>query len=65
LNRLAESEVAIAEVVRYRVAQRLVMHEVGHALGLGHPNADNPFGAQTNFDTDGDLTAEARRAHSP
>ncbi|MHC4106931.1 MAG: hypothetical protein ACYSTY_02480, partial [Planctomycetota bacterium] len=34
--------------------QRLVMHEVGHALGLGHPNADNPFGAQTNFDTDGD-----------
>jgi hypothetical protein len=34
--------------------QRLVMHEVGHALGLGHPNADNPFGAQTNFDSDGD-----------
>jgi hypothetical protein len=34
--------------------QRLVMHEVGHALGLGHPNADNPFGARTNFDSDGD-----------
>jgi len=34
--------------------QRLVMHEVGHALGLGHPNASNPFGPQTNFDTDGD-----------
>jgi len=34
--------------------QRLVMHEVGHALGLGHPNADNPYGAQKNFDSDGD-----------
>lgn len=34
--------------------QRLIMHEVGHALGLGHPNADNPFGPTTNFDTDAD-----------
>jgi hypothetical protein len=34
--------------------QRLIMHEAGHALGLGHPNADNPSGAQTNFDSDGD-----------
>jgi len=34
--------------------QRLVMHEVGHALGLGHPNSDNPSGANRNFDTDGD-----------
>jgi hypothetical protein len=30
------------------VIERLVMHEVGHALGLGHPDASNPFGAQTN-----------------
>jgi hypothetical protein len=31
---------------------RLIMHEVGHAIGLGHPNANNPFGAENNYDTD-------------
>lgn len=31
---------------------RLIMHEVGHAIGLGHPNTNNPFGAEDNYDTD-------------
>ena len=39
---------------RLDVLTRTLIHEVGHALGLGHPNAENPFVAQTNFDTDMD-----------
>jgi hypothetical protein len=34
--------------------QRLVMHEFGHALGLGHPNSNNPGGPEANIDTDSD-----------
>jgi hypothetical protein len=33
---------------------RLVMHEFGHVLGLGHNNSNNLQGAQLNLDTDGD-----------
>lgn len=33
---------------------RLVMHEFGHALGLGHNNSNNLQGAQLNLDTDSD-----------
>jgi hypothetical protein len=40
--------------LRRDVITRVTMHEFGHALGLGHPNGNNPFGAQTNYDTDGD-----------
>jgi hypothetical protein len=32
--------------------QRLLMHEIGHGLGLGHPNTFNTFNA--NYDTDMD-----------
>lgn len=32
--------------------QRLLMHEIGHGLGLGHPNTFNTFNA--HFDTDHD-----------
>jgi len=32
--------------------QHLGMHELGHALGLGHPNGNNPEGVETNYDTD-------------
>lgn len=34
--------------------QRLLTHEIGHAIGLGHPNSNNPFGVETNYDTDDD-----------
>jgi hypothetical protein len=33
---------------------RLVMHEFGHVLGLGHNNSNNLQGAQLNLDTDTD-----------
>jgi hypothetical protein len=34
--------------------QRLLMHELGHALGLHHPNSDEPYPLETNYDTDSD-----------
>jgi hypothetical protein len=34
--------------------QRLLMHEIGHTLGLGHPNNNNPFTVAANLDTDND-----------
>jgi hypothetical protein len=45
---------------------RLIMHEVGHAIGLGHPNSNNPFGAEDNYDTDLDpLNAMAIDPNDP
>ena len=32
--------------------QRLLMHELGHALGLHHPNSNEPYPLETNYDTD-------------
>ena len=37
---------------RAQALQRLLMHEIGHGLGLGHPNRNTPSNA--NYDTDGD-----------
>lgn len=39
---------------RLDALQRLIMHEFGHALGFGHPNSNNQFGAEINLDTDFD-----------
>ena len=45
---------------------RLIMHEVGHAIGLGHPNTNNPFGNENNYDTDLDpLNAMAIDPNDP
>lgn len=45
---------ALPHDVRLDILTRLTMHEFGHALGLGHPNDNNPFGAQVHYDTDDD-----------
>lgn len=37
---------------RSQALQRLLMHEIGHTLGFGHPNAFTEF--NTHFDTDQD-----------
>lgn len=38
--------------MRPAALQRLLMHEIGHTLGFGHPNT--PEVGQANYDTDGD-----------
>ncbi len=38
--------------VRLEVLTRVAMHEMGHGIGLGHPNDNNVFGAQSNYDDD-------------
>jgi hypothetical protein len=41
--------------LRIPILTRIVMHEVGHGIGLHHPNDDNPVeGTLDNFDTDFD-----------
>lgn len=42
------------EQQRLDALKRLVMHEVGHALGLGHPNTNSPYLVEVNYDTDTD-----------
>ncbi len=46
--------VPIGQAARLDAITRLLIHEIGHGIGLGHPNADDPFGIQTNYDTDFD-----------
>lgn len=46
--------VPIGQAARLDAITRLLIHEIGHGIGLGHPNGDDPFGVQTNYDTDFD-----------
>jgi hypothetical protein len=51
---LLQALVPLGLELRRDILTRITMHEFGHALGLGHPNANNPFGAETHYDSDGD-----------
>lgn len=44
----------LGQATQLDVMTRVLIHEIGHGIGLGHPNGDNPFGAQPNYDTDTD-----------
>ena len=44
----------LGQATRLDVLTRILMHEFGHGIGLGHPNSDNLFGVETNYDTDFD-----------
>ncbi len=51
---LLQALVPLGQAGRLDVMTRLLIHEIGHGIGLGHPNANNPFGAKTHYDTDFD-----------
>ena len=44
----------LGQATQLDVMTRVLIHEIGHGIGLDHPNGDNPFGARPNYDTDND-----------
>ena len=47
---------ALGEELRRVALTRLALHEIGHVLGLGHPNDNGTFLPGANYDTDTDPT---------
>lgn len=44
----------LGQAIQLDILTRVLIHEIGHGIGLGHPNSDDLFGAQPNYDTDTD-----------
>ena len=42
----------LGQATQLDVLSRVLMHEIGHGIGLDHPNIDDPFGSRPNYDTD-------------
>ncbi len=45
---------SLGRATRLDILSRVLIHEIGHGIGLDHPNANDPFGARPNYDTDFD-----------
>jgi hypothetical protein len=44
----------LGQATQLDVLTRVLIHEIGHGIGLDHPNSDDPFGARPNYDIDTD-----------
>ena len=44
----------LGQATQLDVMTRVLIHEIGHGIGLDHPNSDDPFGARPNYDIDTD-----------
>jgi hypothetical protein len=64
IDSVLDLEAIVPTARRPAALQRLLMHEIGHGLGLGHPNTYDTF--NKNYDTDSDpLDAMVIDPHDP